>query len=49
MVKVRKITSIEAKGVSKIIVEELKDWIPYIKTITPDNGKEFTDHKFVSE
>ena len=49
MLKIRKIASKEAKVVSKAIVEELTDWIPYIKTITADNGKEFADHKFVSE
>ena len=49
MLKIRKVASKEAKIVSKAIVEELTDWIPYIKTITADNGKEFADHKFVSE
>ena len=49
MLKIRKVASKEAKVVSKAIVEELTDWIPYIKTITADNGKEFADHKFVSE
>lgn len=49
MLKIRKIASKEAKVVSKAIVEELTDWIPYIKTITADNGKEFADHKFVAE
>lgn len=49
MLKIRKVASKEAKIVSKAIVEELTDWIPYIKTVTADNGKEFADHKFVSE
>jgi len=49
MLKIRKVASKEAKVVSKAIVEELTDWIPYIKTITADNGKEFADHKYVSE
>ena len=49
MLKIRKVESKEAKVVSKAIVEELTDWIPYIKTITADNGKEFADHKFVAE
>lgn len=49
MLKIRKVASKEAKIVSKAIVEELTDWMPYIKTITADNGKEFADHKFVSE
>jgi len=49
MLKIRKVASKEAKVVSKAIVEELSEWIPYIKTITADNGKEFADHKFVAE
>jgi len=27
----------------------LEEWIPYIKTITANNGKEFTEHKKVLE
>lgn len=46
---VRKIASKEAKVVSMAIVEELREWEPYIKTITADNGKEFADHKYVAE
>jgi len=49
MLKISKIHSKESKVVSKAIVEELTDWLPYIKTITADNGKEFADHKFVAE
>jgi len=29
--------------------EMLEEWILYIKTITADNGKEFTEHKKVLE
>ena len=49
MLKISKIHSKESKVVSKAIVEGLTDWLPYIKTITADNGKEFADHKFVAE
>lgn len=49
VLKVRKIASKEAKVVSMAIVEELREWEPYIKTITADNGKEFADHKYVAE
>lgn len=49
MLKIRKVASKEAKVVSKAIVDELTDWLPYIKTITADNGKEFADHIFVAE
>jgi len=47
--KIRKVPSKESKVVSQAIVEELQDWKPYIKTITADNGKEFADHKYVTE
>ena len=49
MLKIRKVPSKESKVVGNAIVEELQDWAPYIKTITADNGKEFADHKYVSE
>lgn len=49
MVKIRKVESKEAKVVSKAIIESLTDWMPYIKTITADNGKEFANHQLVSE
>ena len=49
MLKMRKVPSKEAKVVSKAIVEELSDWVPFIKTITADNGKEFADHHYVTE
>ena len=49
MVKIEKVASKEAKVVSKAIIESLNDWLPYIKTITADNGKEFASHQLVSE
>lgn len=49
MVKIAKVASKEAKVVSKAIIESLNDWLPYIKTITADNGKEFASHQLVSE
>ena len=49
ILKMRKVPSKESKVVSRAIIEELKDWRPYIKTITADNGKEFADHKNVAE
>jgi IS30 family transposase len=39
----------EAKQVSCAIKELLEEWIPYIKTMTADNGKEFGDHLSVAE
>jgi IS30 family transposase len=49
MVKIKKVASKDAEVVSKTIIEALNDWVPYIKTITADNGKEFAYHKIVSE
>ena len=49
MLKMRKVKSKEALEVSQAIVEELEDWIPYIKTMTSDNGKEFANHQYVAE
>ena len=49
MVKISKVESKEAKVVSKAIIESLTDWMPYIETITADNGKEFASHQLVSE
>ncbi len=49
MLKMRKVKSKQATVVSEALVEELKDWKPYIKTITADNGKEFANHEYVAE
>ena len=49
MLKMKNIESKGAKIVSSAINELLEDWLPYIHTITSDNGKEFAEHKLVSE
>ena len=49
MLKMSKVSSKQAQTVGQAIVEELRDWAPYIKTITADNGKEFAAHKYVAE
>lgn len=49
VLKMRKVDSKESIVVTRAIIEELEDWIPYIKTITADNGKEFAGHLEVSE
>ena len=49
MLKMRKVNSKTAKEVSNTLIEELQDRIPYIHTITADNGKEFAEHAFVAE
>lgn len=43
---------IETKEASKVVnktLELLEDWIPILHTITSDNGKEFANHKQISE
>jgi len=49
MLKMRKVNSKKADEVSQAIVDELQDWIPYLHTITADNGKEFAAHEFVAQ
>ena len=49
MLKMTKVESKQAKTVTKAINELLEDWIPYINTITADNGKEFAGHQIVAE
>jgi len=49
MLKMKKIESKDAKVVANAIIQLLEDWLPYIHTITSDNGKEFAEHKLVSD
>ena len=49
MLKMKKVANRDAKSVSKATIELLEDWIPYLKTITSDNGKEFAFHKDISQ
>jgi IS30 family transposase len=49
VLKMKKIKSKESKVVARAINQLLDGWIPYIHTITSDNGKEFAEHKLVSE
>ncbi len=49
MLKMRKVLSKNATEVSSVITEALKEWKPYIFTMTADNGKEFAEHEFVAE
>ena len=48
ILKMRKVKSKESEVVTNAIVEILDDWIPYIHTITADNGKEFAGHEAVA-
>jgi len=49
MLKMKKVGSKEAVVVTAAINDLLEDWIPYINTITADNGKEFAGHEDVAE
>jgi IS30 family transposase len=45
----RKTKTREAIEISLAINEMLEDWVPYINTITADNGKEFSEYKKIAE
>lgn len=49
VLKMKKTANREAAEVKAAINEMLEEWVPYIKTITSDNGKEFADHKKIAE
>lgn len=49
MLKMRHVKTRDAKLVEEAILSELQDWSPFIKTITADNGKEFSNHQNVAE
>lgn len=49
MLKMKYVSSKQAKLVGNVIINELEEWKPFIKTITSDNGKEFADHERISE
>jgi len=49
MLRMKKTTTREATEISAAINELLEEWIPYINTITSDNGKEFAEHKKIAE
>lgn len=47
--KIKKVVSKESKLVKDAVVELLSELKPFIHTITSDNGKEFAQHKEISE
>ena len=49
MLKMRKIKSKNSTIVADAINELLEDWLPFIHTMTSDNGKEFAGHKKVAQ
>jgi len=49
MLKMKKVSSKNAIEVGRVINALLEDWLPYLHTITSDNGKEFAGHRNVTE
>jgi transposase, IS30 family len=49
LIKIRKITTKEAAQVAEKIVDALTAWKPLLQTATSDNGKEFANHKNISQ
>ena len=49
MLKAKRVESKESTIVANTIIDMLQDWLPFIKTITSDNGKEFAEHQKISE
>ena len=49
MLKMRYLESKEAKVIENNTIEILDEWMPFIHTITSDNGKEFTNHREIAE
>ena len=47
--KMAYVNSKEAKQIELKTIELLEPWIPFIHTITSDNGKEFANHKAIAE
>lgn len=47
--KMKKLKGKNASELAKIVTATLQEWKPYLKTITSDNGKEFAEHKIISE
>jgi IS30 family transposase len=49
MLKMKKVASKESSVVTVAINNLLEEWMPYLHTITADNGKEFAGHQQVAE
>jgi IS30 family transposase len=49
MLKMKKLNGKDAKELALATVDILQEWKPFLHTITADNGKEFADHKYISE
>lgn len=48
MLKMAKIESKEAHIIETKSIELLQEWMPFLNTITTDNGKEFANHKNIA-
>lgn len=49
LLKMAYVNSKEAKQIELKTIELLEPWIPFIHTITSDNGKEFANHKEIAK
>ena len=49
LLKMAYVKNKEAKEIAQKTIELLEPWMPFIHTITSDNGKEFTEHKQIAE
>jgi IS30 family transposase len=49
MVKMKKVNSKHADEITCAIIQLLEDWMPYLHTMTADNGKEFAGHQTVAQ
>jgi IS30 family transposase len=49
MLKMKKLKSKDADQLAKETIALLKEWKPFLKTITSDNGKEFAAHETISK
>lgn len=49
VLKMEKVASKNADGIAKTASGLLRDWMPYLHTITSDNGKEFANHEVIAE
>ena len=47
--KLRKLNGKDAEQLALAAIDCLKDWKPFLKTITSDNGKEFAGHQMVAK
>jgi transposase, IS30 family len=49
MLKMKKVEIKDAESVARVTTYLLTDWIPYLHTITSDNGKEFANHQQIAD